>query len=87
MFTLEERKKIDELIKLGFVDTFRKFHSEGGNYSWWPYFANARQRNLGWRIDYAFTSKRVASKLKTAFILKKVTGSDHCPVGIEIILN
>ena len=83
MFTPEERKRINSLIKLGFIDTFRKFHKDGGHYTWWPYMANARERNLGWRIDYAFTSKSFMPKLKDAFILEKVKGSDHCPVGIE----
>lgn len=84
MFTLEERKQIDSLINLSFIDSFRKFDKKGGNYTWWPYFANARQRNLGWRIDYAFVSKKMNSKLKKAFIFKKVKGSDHCPIGIEL---
>lgn len=84
MFTPEERKQIDKLLDLDFTDTFRKFHKEGGNYTWWPYFVNARERNLGWRIDYTFTSKALTSKLKNAFIFNKVIGSDHCPIGIEI---
>lgn len=84
MFTPEERKQIDILESLGFVDSFRKLHGEGGNYSWWPYFANARERNLGWRIDYVFISKNIAPRLENAFILPSVMGSDHCPVGIEI---
>lgn len=84
MFTPEERKQIDKIIDLGFTDTFRKFNKEGGNYTWWPYFVNARERNLGWRIDYTFTSKTLTPKLKNAFILHKVMGSDHCPIGIEI---
>lgn len=84
MFTEEERKQIDELIKLGFVDTFRKLHQNGGYYTWWPYFANARARNLGWRIDYAFVSKAISSQLQHAFILEEIFGSDHCPIGIEI---
>jgi len=84
MFTPEERKQIDKIIELGFVDTFRKFHKDGGHYTWWPYAFNARQRNLGWRIDYAFVSKPLIPKLKNAFILNKVPGSDHCPIGIEI---
>ncbi len=54
MFTSEERKQVDKIIELGFTDTFRKFNKKPGNYTWWPYFVNARQRNLGWRIDYAF---------------------------------
>jgi len=84
MFTPEERETIEKLIKLGFIDSFRQFHKEGGNYTWWPYFASARQRNLGWRIDYVFISKELSSKLKNAFILFRVKGSDHCPIGIEV---
>ena len=84
MFTEQEREKIEQIVKLGFVDTFRKFNQQGGNYTWWPYFANARERNLGWRIDYAFVSKSLVSKLKNAFISNKVMGSDHCPIGIDI---
>lgn len=84
MFTPEERKQIDKIINLGFIDTFRKFHQEGGNFTWWPYFANARERNLGWRIDYTFVSKSLLPKLKNAFILPEIKGSDHCPMGIGI---
>lgn len=84
MFTIEERKQLDKLLSLGFIDSFRKFHQDGGHYTWWPYFANARQRNLGWRIDYAFVSKNLTNKIKDAFILSKVKGSDHCPIGIEV---
>jgi len=71
-------------INLGFIDSFRKFHQDGDHYTWWPYFANARQRNLGWRIDYTFVSKKLTSRLKKSFILSQVKGSDHCPIGIEI---
>jgi len=84
MFTWEERKSLNKLIEFGFDDSFRKFNKKGGNYTWWPYFNKARERNLGWRIDYVFTSKKLTLKLKTAFILKDVFGSDHCPTGIEI---
>lgn len=84
MFTPEERNQLDSIVKLSFMDTFRKFHKKGGNYTWWPYFANARKRNLGWRIDYAFASKSLAPKLKSASILKDVPGSDHCPIGVEL---
>ncbi len=84
MFTPEERKQIDKLLNLGFIDTFRKFHTEGENYSWWPYGFNARKRNIGWRIDYVFASKKILPKLKDAFILPKINISDHCPVGIEL---
>jgi len=84
MFSIEERKQIDKIIDLGFIDSFRELNKKGENYTWWPYFANARKRNLGWRIDYAFISKRLFQKLKNAFILSKTVGSDHCPIGIEI---
>jgi exodeoxyribonuclease-3 len=84
MFTPEERKQIDKIIGLKFSDTFRLFNKGNGNYTWWPYMANARARNLGWRIDYVFTSRNLSKKVKKAFILKDVLGSDHCPVGIEI---
>jgi exodeoxyribonuclease-3 len=82
MFTPEERKQIDRIVELGFVDTFRKFNKGTGYYTWWSYAFDARKRNLGWRIDYAFISKNL--KLKNAFILKNVFGSDHCPIGIDI---
>lgn len=84
MFTAEERKQIDKIIELGFADSFRQFHQEGGHYTWWPYFANARERNFGWRIDYIFVSSVLLPKVKSAFILPEVTGSDHCPTGIEV---
>ncbi|MFZ5365981.1 MAG: exodeoxyribonuclease III [Patescibacteria group bacterium] len=82
MFTPEERKQIDRLIKLGFTDTFRKFHKEGGFYTWWLY--QLRERNIGWRIDYAFTSKSLTPKVRDVFILKEIRGSDHCPIGLTI---
>jgi len=85
MFTSEERQQIDKLIRLGFVDTFRHFHKNGGHYTWWPWMANARTRNLGWRIDYQFISRSMLRHLKSASILKEVTGSDHCP--IETVLS
>ena len=84
MFTPEERQQLDEIINLGFLDSFREFHKEGGHYTWWPYMAKARQRNLGWRIDYTFISKELTKNLKDTFILSEIMGSDHCPIGIEI---
>lgn len=83
MFTREERDQIDSLLRLGFTDSFRRFHGEGNYYTWWPYMAKARERNLGWRIDYIFTSNSLTPLLKDAFILNEVTGSDHCPIGLE----
>jgi len=84
MFTESERAQLDRLINLGFVDSFRKFNEEGGNYSWWPYSKTAREKNVGWRIDYIFTSGTLTENLKNAFIQKEINFSDHVPVGIKI---
>ncbi len=83
-FLPEERAWIDKFISQGYSDTLRLFIKEGGYYSWWDYKTGARARNVGWRIDYFFVSESLKSKIKSAFILKDVMGSDHCPVGIEI---
>ena len=83
-FTDEEREGIDKIVTAGFVDTFRIFTKGNGHYSWWSHFANARTRNIGWRIDYIFASKILAKKVKSAKILPEVFGSDHCPVLLEI---
>ncbi|NTU69993.1 exodeoxyribonuclease III [bacterium] len=84
MFTQEERRQIDKLLELGFIDSFRQLNKNGESYTWWPYFADARNRNLGWRIDYAFISKAFSKHLKNAYILKEVRGSDHAPIVLEI---
>ena len=84
MFTVKERQQIDNLIGLGYRDSFRMFNQRGDNFTWWPYRNRLRQRNIGWRIDYAFVAAKIAAKIKKAVILKKVMGSDHCPIGIEI---
>lgn len=83
-FTREEREGIDNIISAEFVDTFRLFHKGNGFYTWWSHFANARARNVGWRIDYIFVSKKLANKVKRAEIHSDILGSDHCPVSIEI---
>lgn len=83
-YTKEEREGVDAIIKAGFIDTFRVFAKGNGHYSWWTHFANARARNVGWRIDYFFVSKTLASKVKSAKIHADVMGSDHCPVSIEL---
>lgn len=80
-----ERKWIDKVIKNGYVDTFRMFNKEGDNYSWWSQRSGARKRNVGWRIDYFFVDESLKDKVKSAFILPEVEGSDHCPVGIEFV--
>ncbi|MCR4942431.1 MAG: exodeoxyribonuclease III [Campylobacter sp.] len=80
-----EREWIDEVVKHGFIDTFRQICGDVKDaYSWWSYRANARAKNVGWRIDYFFISQNLKDRLKDAFILSHITGSDHCPVGIEI---
>jgi exodeoxyribonuclease-3 len=84
MFTAQERQQIDTLINLGFIDTFRQFHQDGGHYTWFSYLHRARERGLGWRIDYAFVSQKFKSLLTGASILSEARGSDHCPIGVEL---
>jgi exodeoxyribonuclease-3 len=79
-----ERAWIDKLIENGWIDTFRVFNKDGGNYSWWDQFTRAKERNVGWRIDYFFVDKAIKNQIKSAFIMPEIEGSDHCPVGIEI---
>jgi len=79
-----ERAWIDTFIDHGYADTFREFNKQGDQYSWWDMKTRARERNVGWRIDYFFVNKEFLPKVKKAFILQDVMGSDHCPVGIEI---
>ncbi|MBR2222548.1 MAG: exodeoxyribonuclease III, partial [Campylobacter sp.] len=82
-----ERAWIDRVIEAGFIDTFRYIHGDIEDaYSWWSYRFNARAKNVGWRIDYFFISKGLKDKLKDAFILNEIEGSDHCPIGIDIDL-
>lgn len=83
-FTDEERQGITNLIKAGFVDTFRALHPKAVRYTWWSHWGKARENNVGWRIDYFFVSESLRSKLKTAEIYESVMGSDHCPVSIEL---
>lgn len=78
-----ERDWLDKLISSGFIDTFREFSNEADRYSWWNYRSRARDRNVGWRIDYFFISENMRGHLSNAFILDDIFGSDHCPVGIE----
>lgn len=83
-FTDEEREGFQNFINAGFVDTFRLFHQGKGQYSWWSHFAKSRERNVGWRIDYFLVSSPLKNRVKDAFILPSVMGSDHCPVGIAL---
>ena len=79
-----EREWIDRVISHGYVDTFRHLYPDTVQYSWWDLKTRARERNVGWRIDYVFVSKEMLTSVKNAFILSHVTGSDHCPVGIDL---
>jgi exodeoxyribonuclease-3 len=83
-FLPEERAWIDRFISHGFYDTLRLFNQEAGQYTWWDYKTRARERNIGWRIDYFFITQDLKSSLNSAFILSDVPGSDHCPIGIEL---
>ncbi|MGB3947843.1 MAG: exodeoxyribonuclease III [Bacteroidia bacterium] len=83
-FLPEEREWIDLFMKSGFIDSFRHFNKEPHNYSWWSYRANARAKNLGWRIDYNLVSNNLLPNLKRAAILPEAKHSDHCPVLVEL---
>lgn len=83
-FTDEERAWMAKFLNNGFVDTFRHFYPESLEYSWWSYRFNARAKNVGWRIDYFCVSEKMIKRVKRAFIMKDIEGSDHCPVGIEL---
>ena len=84
-FTDEERNKMTELLDAGFVDTFRVLYPEKENaYSWWSYMGHAREKNVGWRIDYFIVSKSIENCIKEAKIHSEILGSDHCPVELEI---
>ena len=84
-FTPEERAGFSTFVRAGFVDTFREFEKGGGHYTWWSPLSGARARNLGWRIDYFLLSAALRPRLRRAFIRADVPGSDHCPVGIELV--
>ncbi|HBU28256.1 TPA: exodeoxyribonuclease III [Candidatus Uhrbacteria bacterium] len=87
-FTDKEREGINKVIKAGFIDSFRHFYPEKTEaYTWWSHFQKARERNIGWRIDYIFVSNSLKNKLHSAAIYQNVLGSDHCPVEIEIDLQ
>ena len=82
-----ERAWMDKFVEHGFTDTLRHFNKEAGQYTWWDQKTRARERNVGWRIDYVFVSANLLGSLSRAFILPEVMGSDHCPVGIELDLG
>ena len=81
-FSDEERGKFSELLACGFKDSFRTLYPEEVKYSWWSYMYHAREKNVGWRIDYFVVSDRIMKNVKDSFILPEIMGSDHCPVGI-----
>jgi len=84
-FTMEERSKFSLLLESGFIDTFRYFYPDKTDaYTWWTYITNAREKNVGWRIDYFCVSKALAPRLRDAAILNEVYGSDHCPVMLAL---
>lgn len=85
-FTYEERSKMTELLSSGFTDSFRYTHPDEAKYSWWSYMFHAREKNVGWRIDYFIISDRIKDKIIKTDILNDVIGSDHCPVELEIEL-
>ena len=85
-FLPEERAWLDRLIAAGWIDTFRMFCDDPGQYSWWDYKTRARQRNVGWRIDYFFVNQALRDHIAGASIHPDVLGSDHCPVGLDVIL-
>lgn len=83
-FTKEEREGFQKFIDMGFIDTFRMFYKGNGFYTWWSHFANARGRNIGWRIDYVMVSSALKNKVKSAEIHPEVLGSDHCPIELDL---
>lgn len=84
-FTDEERNKMTELLDAGFTDSFRYLYPEKENqYTWWSYMGHAREKNVGWRIDYFIVSNDIQSNINDAYIFPEIYGSDHCPVGLEI---
>jgi exodeoxyribonuclease-3 len=86
-FTEEEREGFATFIDAGFKDTFRHFEKQGGHYTWWSHFAQARERNIGWRIDYVLVSQDIMPLVKSARIHNQVLGSDHCPVSVELMMD
>ncbi|MBN2110751.1 MAG: exodeoxyribonuclease III [Methanosarcinaceae archaeon] len=83
-FLPEEREWIDKLLSHGYVDTFRHFHKEPEQYTWWSMRTRARERNVGWRIDYFYASENIMDNITDSYILPDVMGSDHCPIGLDI---
>jgi exodeoxyribonuclease-3 len=83
-FLPEERAWMDKFVANGYIDTFRKFHQDPNQYTWWDMKTRARERSIGWRIDYFFVTENLLKSVSKAFILPDVMGSDHCPIGITL---
>jgi exodeoxyribonuclease-3 len=79
-----EREWMDKFVSHGYVDTFRMFHDEPDQYTWWDYKTRARDRNIGWRIDYFYVNEEAKDRVKDAYILPEFMGSDHCPIGMDM---
>ena len=86
-YSIEERTKMTMLLNSGFVDSYRYLNPDKIGYSWWSYRFQARQKNIGWRIDYFIVSEQLKNRIADAYILPEVLGSDHCPVGLNIIFD
>lgn len=86
-FLPEEREWIDKFLSHGYVDSFREFNQEPEQYSWWSYRTRARDRNVGWRLDYFFVNKEFMDHVEASYILSDVMGSDHAPVGLDLIFD
>lgn len=84
-FLPEERAWVESFLASGFVDTFRMFNDKPGQYTWWDMKTGARARNVGWRIDYFLVNEEMKGRVKDAWIMPEVTGSDHCPIGLEVV--
>lgn len=86
-FTIEERDKFTRLLESGYIDTYRYQNPDKVIYTWWTYFANARERNIGWRLDYFVISKKLLENMGRAYIYNEIYGSDHCPIGLDIEMD
>ncbi len=83
-FTIEEREKFSKILQQGYIDTYRYQNPNKIIYTWWSFMHNARERNIGWRLDYIVISKKLLPKMKQAYIYNGISGSDHCPIGLDI---
>jgi exodeoxyribonuclease-3 len=83
-FTAQEREGVDRIVDAGFIDSFRHFCDQSERYSWWTYRSGARERNIGWRLDYFFVARKFSDQIAAAEIRSDIMGSDHCPVELMI---